>query len=120
MLGERLRKYGAQCWLVNTGWTGGVFGVGRRISLPHTRAMVTAVLDGGLADAKFVTEDAFGLSIPTTCPGVPPELLNPRNAWPDKQAYDRQAATLAKRFEENFARFDAPPEVRAAGPRARR
>ena len=116
MLGERLRQYGAQCWLVNTGWTGGVFGVGRRMSLPHTRALVTAALDGSLADVEFVTEPAFGLSIPTSCPGVPAELLNPRNAWPDKAAYDRQAAALAARFDTNFARFDAPAAVRAAGP----
>ncbi len=120
MLGERLRQYGAQCWLVNTGWTGGVFGVGKRMSLPHTRALVTAALDGSLAGAEYTTEQAFGLSIPTNCPGVPPELLNPRNAWPDKAAYDRQAAALATRFEANFARFDAPAAVRAAGPRARR
>jgi phosphoenolpyruvate carboxykinase (ATP) len=120
MLGERLRQYGAQCWLVNTGWTGGVFGVGKRMSLPHTRALVTAALDGSLADAEFVTEPAFGLSIPTSCPGVPSELLNPRNAWADKAAYDRQAAALAARFEKNFVRFDAPAAVRAAGPNARR
>ena len=99
MLGERLRQYGAQCWLVNTGWTGGVFGVGKRMSLPHTRALVTAALDGSLTGAEFTTEPAFGLSIPTSCPGVPAELLNPRNAWPDKAAYDRQAAALAAQFE---------------------
>jgi phosphoenolpyruvate carboxykinase (ATP) len=120
MLGERLRQYGAQCWLVNTGWTGGVFGVGKRMSLPHTRALVTAALDGSLADAEFITEPAFGLSIPTSCPGVPAELLNPRNAWADKAAYDRQATALAARFEKNFIRFDAPAAVRAAGPRGSR
>lgn len=119
MLGERLRQYGAQCWLVNTGWTGGVFGVGRRMSLPHTRALVTAALDGSLAGTEFTSEQSFGLSIPKHCPGVPDELLNPRNAWADKAAYDRQAAALAARFEANFARFDAPAAVRAAGPRAR-
>jgi phosphoenolpyruvate carboxykinase (ATP) len=115
-----MRQYGSQCWLVNTGWTGGVFGVGKRMSLPHTRALVTAALDSSLAGAEFTTEQAFGLSIPTSCPGVPPELLNPRNAWADKAAYDRQATLLATRFEANFARFDAPAAVRAAGPRARR
>ena len=120
MLGERLRQYGAQCWLVNTGWTGGVFGVGRRMSLPHTRALVTAALDGSLAGAEFAAEQAFGLSVPKHCPGVPDELLNPRNAWADKAAYDRQAAALAARFEANFTRFDAPAAVRAAGPHARR
>jgi phosphoenolpyruvate carboxykinase (ATP) len=83
MLGRRLREHDAQCWLVNTGWSGGAFGVGKRMSLPHTRAIVHAVLDGRLTKADFVTEDAFGLSIPTACPDVPSELLNPRNAWAD-------------------------------------
>jgi len=120
MLGERLRQYGAQCWLVNTGWTGGAFGVGKRMSLPHTRALVTAALDGSLAGAEFTIEPAFGLSIPTSCPGVPAELLDPRNVWADKAAYDRQVSALAARFEKNFAHFDAPAAVRAAGPRPRR
>ncbi|MGI8769975.1 MAG: phosphoenolpyruvate carboxykinase (ATP) [Acidobacteriaceae bacterium] len=118
MLGERLRQHTAQCWLVNTGWTGGAFGVGKRMSLPHTRAMVTAVLERGLDDAQFVTEGAFGLSIPTSCPGVPAQLLNPRNAWADKDAYDRQARELAQKFEDNFSKFDVPAEVRNAGPHA--
>jgi phosphoenolpyruvate carboxykinase (ATP) len=120
MLGKRLRQHDAQCWLVNTGWTGGAFGVGQRMSLKHTRAMVHAALDGRLAKAEFVTEDAFGLSIPTTCPDVPSELLHPRNAWSDESAYDQQAELLAAKFEENFRKFDAPEEVRAAGPKARK
>ncbi len=117
MLGRRLREHNAQCWLVNTGWTGGAFGVGKRMSLPHTRAIVHAALDGRLGQAEFVTEEAFGLSIPTTCPGVPAELLNPRNAWPDKNAYDAQARLLASKFGENFRKFDVPDAVRTAGPR---
>ena len=116
MLGERLRQHNAECWLVNTGWTGGAFGTGRRMSLPHTRAMVNAALDGSLAQAKYVTENAFGLSIPTSCPGVPSELLHPRNAWPDKKAYDAQAQLLAAKFEENFRKFDVPESIRNAGP----
>ncbi len=120
MLGERLREHKAQCWLVNTGWTGGAFGAGKRMSLKYTRAMVHAALDGTLAGAEFVVENAFNLNIPTVCPGVPAELLHPRNAWADKQAYDRQAEMLAARFEENFAKFDAPENIRAAGPHARR
>jgi phosphoenolpyruvate carboxykinase (ATP) len=119
MLGRRLREHNAQCWLVNTGWTGGAFGVGKRMSLPHTRAIVNAALDGSLAKAEFVREAAFGLSIPTSCPGVPSELLSPRNAWADKAAYDKQAAMLSAKFEENFAKFDAPAEVKAAGPKAK-
>ena len=104
------------CWLVNTGWVGGPFGVGERMKLRYTRAMLHAALDGGLNDIEFVTEDAFNLSIPVSCPGVPTELLHPRNAWADKQAYDQQAEMLASKFEENFAKFDAPENVRAAGP----
>jgi len=118
MLGRRLREHDAQCWLVNTGWTGGGFGVGKRMSLKHTRAMVHAALDGRLAKAHFVTEPAFGLSIPTHCPDVPSEILNPRNAWADKAAYDVQARLLASRFVENFRKFDVPESVRQAGPRA--
>ncbi len=116
LLGERLRQHKAQCWLVNTGWTGGAFGVGRRMSLKHTWALVNAALDGSLAAVAYTTESAFGLSIPASCPGVPAELLNPRNAWADKAAYDAQARLLAGKFEVNFARFDAPEAVRAAGP----
>lgn len=120
MLGRRLKELNAQCWLVNTGWTGGAFGVGKRMSLKHTRAMVHAALDGRLAKSEYVTEDAFGLSIPTSCPDVPSELLQPRNAWADKRAYDAQAGLLAAKFEGNFAKFEAPENVRAAGPKARR
>jgi phosphoenolpyruvate carboxykinase (ATP) len=119
MLGERLKQHRASCWLVNTGWSGGKFGVGKRMSLRHTRALVNAALDGQLDAVEFVTEPAFGLHIPVSCPGVPAEILNPRNAWADKDAYDRQAADLAGRFEANFKQFDAPEAVRAAGPRAR-
>jgi phosphoenolpyruvate carboxykinase (ATP) len=117
MLGRRLREHNAQCWLVNTGWTGGAFGVGERMKLKYTRAMVNAAIEGKLDDAEFVTESAFGLSIPTACPGVPSELLNPRNAWADKQSYDKTAALLAQKFEENFKKFDAPETVKNAGPR---
>jgi phosphoenolpyruvate carboxykinase (ATP) len=117
MLGRRLREHHAQCWLVNTGWSGGAFGVGKRMSLPHTRAIVHAALDGRLAKAEFTTEEAFGLSIPTTCPDVPSALLNPRNAWADKNAYDAQARLLEKKFIENFRKFDVPDSVRNAGPR---
>jgi phosphoenolpyruvate carboxykinase (ATP) len=116
MLGTRLKEHNAQCWLVNTGWTGGQFGVGKRMSLPHTRSMVRAVVDGRLKSAQFETEPAFGLSIPKSCPDVPAELLNPRNAWKDKAAYDRMAADLAERFAKNFERFEVPEAVRAAGP----
>jgi len=119
MLGKRLRQHGSKVWLVNTGWTGGKFGVGHRMSLPITRALVQAALDGSLDHVKFVTESAFGLSIPTSCPNVPDKILNPRNAWANKEEYDQTAHALARRFEANFQQFKVTPEIAAAGPKAR-
>ncbi|MFZ1087078.1 MAG: phosphoenolpyruvate carboxykinase (ATP) [Terracidiphilus sp.] len=119
MLGKRLTQQKASCWLVNTGWSGGKFGVGKRMSLKITRALVNAALDGRLEKVEFVTEPAFGLSIPVSCPEVPAEILNPRNAWADKAAYDKTAADLAARFEANFKQFDASEAIRAAGPKAK-
>src|ERR1035437_840925 len=119
MLGKRLTQHKASCWLVNTGWSGGKFGGGKRMSLKITRALVNAALDGRLSKVEFVTEAAFGLSIPVSCPDVPAEILNPRNAWADKAAYDKTAAELAARFEENFKQFDASEAIRAAGPKAK-
>jgi phosphoenolpyruvate carboxykinase (ATP) len=116
MLGKRLKQHKAACWLVNTGWSGGKFGVGERMSIMISRALVHAALTGELDKVKFVTEPAFGLHIPVSCPGVPAQVLNPRNAWADKEAYDRTAAELAGRFETNFQQFDAPEAVRSAGP----
>jgi phosphoenolpyruvate carboxykinase (ATP) len=116
MLGKRLQQHHAACWLVNTGWSGGKFGVGKRMSIRVSRALVHAALNGHLEGVEFVKEAAFGLHIPVACPDVPAEVLNPRNAWADKEAYDRQAADLAARFEANFQQFDAPATVRAAGP----
>jgi len=116
MLGRRLQQHHANCWLVNTGWSGGAFGVGKRMSIKLSRALVSAALNGRLDQVDYVTEPAFGLHIPVSCPGVPAELLNPRNAWADKVAYDRQAADLAARFNTNFQQFDAPDEVKAGGP----
>ena len=117
MLGRRLREHSAQCWLVNTGWQGGPYGVGKRMSLPYTRAMVNAVVDGRLGGAEFEVEPAFGLTIPKSCPGVPAELLRPRTSWADKAAYDKMATELSARFAKNFEKFDAPQEVKQAGPR---
>ena len=118
MLGEKLRQHEAKCWLVNTGWQGGKFGIGKRMELAYTRAMVRAIVDGKLDEVDFQVEPAFGLSIPKSVPEVPAQLLNPRNAWADKTAYDQTAAELSARFARNFEQFDAPPEVRAAGPHA--
>jgi phosphoenolpyruvate carboxykinase (ATP) len=88
------------------------------MSLPITRALVNAALDGKLDAVEFTTESAFGLSIPLSCPGVPAEILNPRNAWADKEAYDKTAAELAARFAQNFEQFEASEAIRAAGPKA--
>ncbi len=107
LLGERIDKHEVTCWLVNTGWTGGAYGVGKRMAIAHTRAMVNAAIDGSLADVTFKAEPFFGLSIPTSVPDVPSDVLDPRNAWADKSAYDAQAKKLAGLFFENFKRFEA-------------
>jgi phosphoenolpyruvate carboxykinase (ATP) len=115
LLGERIARHEVKCWLVNTGWSGGPYGVGSRMAIAHTRAMVNAALDGRLAGAAFVPEPFFGLEIPTAVPNVPSDVLNPRNAWSDKAAYDAQARKLAVLFYENFKRFEgqASDAVRA-------
>ncbi len=116
MLGRRLRQHGTQCWLVNTGWQGGPFGVGKRMPLPYTRFMVRAAIEGKLEKVEFEIEPAFGFSIPQSCPDVPSELLTPRNSWSDPSAYDRMAAELKKKFADNFKKFDVSDEIRNAGP----
>lgn len=100
MLKERLAKHDVPVWLVNTGWTGGPYGVGSRMSLPHTRALLKAVLSGQLKDVPFAVDPIFGLSVPTACPGVPAGVLQPRTTWKDASAYDRQAASLAEQFRK--------------------
>jgi phosphoenolpyruvate carboxykinase (ATP) len=105
LLGEKIEKHGAKVWLVNTGWTGGPYGVGERMKLSYTRAMVNAALHGDLDNVSFETEPIFGLSIPNSCPGVPGEVLNPRKTWDDPAAYDAQAQKLAGMFEENYRKF---------------
>jgi phosphoenolpyruvate carboxykinase (ATP) len=119
MLGERLARHRAHCWLVNTGWTGGPCGVGRRMKLGHTRAMIAAALAGQLEGVPHRTDPVFGLSVPMTVPHVPDDVLDPRNTWDDGAAYDAQAARLAGMFRDNFEAFaaDATDAVRAAGPR---
>jgi phosphoenolpyruvate carboxykinase (ATP) len=120
LLGERIATHDVDCWLVNTGWSGGAYGVGKRMSIAHTRAMVNAALDGTLRDAEFVTEPFFGLQIPTAVPDVPSEVLNPRNAWRDEAAYDAQARKLAGLFVENFKQYESQVDdaVRAAAIKA--
>jgi phosphoenolpyruvate carboxykinase (ATP) len=116
MLRDRVQRHGAECWLVNTGWSGGPYGTGQRIKLRYTRAMLHAALDGKLAGVGFRKHPDFGLLMPESCPDVPPEILAPKATWDDPTAYDRMAHELAGRFEANFEHF-APhvdAEVRAA------
>ncbi len=120
MLGERIAKHGARVWLVNTGWTGGAYGTGKRMHLGYTRAMVTAALSGQLDAGRFAADPVFGVAVPAAVPGVPAEVLTPRSTWPDKTAYDAQARKLAEMFAKNFQAFAAqvPAAVAAAGPKA--
>jgi phosphoenolpyruvate carboxykinase (ATP) len=119
MLGEKLARHSATVWLVNTGWTGGPFGEGRRMPIQETRAMLRAALDGDLDAADFRLDPVFGFEVPQAVPGVDSKLLDPRSTWADPAAYDRRAAELATMFRDNFERFagTAGPEIAAAGPR---
>ena len=117
MLADKIKKHNANVWLLNTGWSGGAYGTGKRFSLAYTRAMVTAILNGSLAKAKYSNDPIFGLPLPDAVPGVPAEVLNPRNTWKDGAAYDTQAKKLAKLFRENDAKFEMPDSVRGAGPK---
>ncbi|MDR2515086.1 MAG: phosphoenolpyruvate carboxykinase (ATP) [Christensenellaceae bacterium] len=117
LLGKRLDESGASVYLINTGWSGGSAGKGgARMKLPYTRAMVTAALNGELDKGEFVTDEIFGVSVPTACPGVPTEVLAPKNVWKDKAAYDKIARELAASFRKNFAKYDMPEAVVKAGP----
>jgi len=118
LLRERIEKYKVRCYLINTGWSGGPFGIGERININYTRAMVRAAISGALDEVEMFIDPVFGLISPTTCPDVPSEVLIPRNTWVDKEAYDRQASDLAARFKKNFTQFTLPSdEIRNAGPR---
>ena len=107
LLRDKIAEHGADCWLVSTGWTGGAYGVGQRMPIKATRALLTAALDGSLQNAEFRKDPNFGFEIPVACPGVDAKLLDPRSAWADGKAYDAQAAKLVKMFAENFAQYDA-------------
>jgi phosphoenolpyruvate carboxykinase (ATP) len=119
LLGKKIAEHDVQAWLINTGWSGGPHGVGERMKLPYTRAIVRAVLNGDLDGVPTTEDPIFGLQVPETCPDVPTEVLRPRSTWQDPGAYDDQARKLAGMFVENFKRFetDVLKEVRAAGPR---
>ncbi|MEP6893751.1 MAG: phosphoenolpyruvate carboxykinase (ATP), partial [Gaiellaceae bacterium] len=118
MLGEKLDAHGATVWLVNTGWTGGPFGVGRRMPIAATRALLQAALSGDLAGAAYRTDETFGLAVPLAVPDVDPQLLDPRSTWSDPAAYDTNARELAGLFRENFEQFAevVGTEISGAGP----
>lgn len=118
LLEGKMKKYGSECWLINTGLCGGPYGVGKRMSIQHTRALLNAALDGKLAKVKFTVDPVFGFEIPTKCPGVPAEVLNPREAWADKALYDAKRAELAGLFTANFKKFGVTSKaILGAGPK---
>jgi phosphoenolpyruvate carboxykinase (ATP) len=120
-LGKRIARHGSRVWLVNTGWTGGAYGVGTRMKIAHTRAMIRAALAGELDNVAYETDPIFNLDVPKSVPGVPAEVLNPRNTWKNAADYDEQARKLARMFVDNFKPFeaDAAADVTAAGPSLR-
>jgi phosphoenolpyruvate carboxykinase (ATP) len=118
MLGQKISQHNTRVYLINTGWSGGPYGVGKRMDLKYTRAMVTAALNGELEKVRFKHDDIFNLDIPTSCPGVPSEILDPRNTWSDKNEYDLSANRLAELFVKNFQKFGVVSnEIRNAGPK---
>ncbi|WP_440120824.1 phosphoenolpyruvate carboxykinase (ATP) [Tenacibaculum sp. Ill] len=118
MLSKKMQEAGVNVWLINTGWTGGAYGTGSRMKLKYTRAMITEALQGNLENVEFVQHPIFGLSMPTTCENVPDEVLNPKQTWADKDAYDAKAMELANSFRKNFAQFEemASEEIIKGGP----
>jgi phosphoenolpyruvate carboxykinase (ATP) len=106
LLGKKMAQHDAKCWLINTGWSGGPYGVGKRMKISYTRAMIRAILNGELAGIETIPDPTFGVNVPVSCPDVPAEVLQPRNTWADKEAYDRQAADLARRFNDNFKKYE--------------
>jgi phosphoenolpyruvate carboxykinase (ATP) len=105
LLQEKIAQFGSECWLVNTGWTGGAYGTGRRMPIKATRALLTAALDGSLSTVEFRRDPNFGFDVPVFVPGVDATLLNPRQTWADAAAYDAQAKKLVAMFAENFAQY---------------
>jgi len=120
MLGEKIQRYHVNVWLVNTGWTRGAYGTGKRIKLAYTRAMVAAALSGSLSLSAYQAHPVFGIQMPKTCAGVPAEILNPRNTWANKEAYDKKAKELAMLFIKNFDKYASGvnKEILNAAPKA--
>ena len=119
MLGKKMTMHNVNVWMINTGWSGGPYGIGSRMKLPYTRAMITAALEGKLDNVPFEAHPVFGMMIPKECPGVPAEILNPRNTWADKAAYDTKAKDLAQQFIKNFEKYASGvnAEILAAAPK---
>ncbi len=119
LLKRKVERYGVNCWLINTGWVGGPYGVGKRISIRHTRALLSAVLNGKLLDVDYYTDPLFGFQVPKSCPDVPDGVLYPADAWPNEEEYWKKYRQLAARYIDNFKKFtqDCPPEVAEAGPK---
>jgi phosphoenolpyruvate carboxykinase (ATP) len=118
LLKRKIIRYGVNCWLLNTGWVGGPYGVGKRISISYTRALLNAALTGELLEVEFATDPIFGYQVPTSCPEVPDDVLNPASSWPSQEAYMQKYREMAARFVDNFKKFEegTPEEVRKAGP----
>ncbi|MRR11664.1 phosphoenolpyruvate carboxykinase (ATP), partial [bacterium] len=119
LLKRKIERYGVSCWLLNTGWVGGPYNVGKRISIRYTRALLDAALDGSLHSVEYRKDPIFGFEVPKTCPGVPDSVMDPAGSWPDKALYTNRYRSLAARFVENFKKFEegCAPEVIAAGPK---
>jgi phosphoenolpyruvate carboxykinase (ATP) len=121
MLGDKMAKNNVKVWMINTGWSGGEYGVGNRIKLRYTREMITAALNGELNDVDYTTHEVFGLQMPNTCPNVPAEILSPKNTWADKKGYDKKANHLAEQFVNNFKQFEsnANESILSAAPKVK-
>ena len=121
MLGLKMKEYNVNVWLINTGWSGGEYGIGERISLKYTRAMITAALNNELNDVVYDTHKVFGLKMPKSCPNVPSDILSPKNTWENKLAYDIKANELAQAFNNNFIQFSdlANDEILNAAPKTK-
>jgi len=119
LLKRKIQRYNVNCWLLNTGWVGGPYGVGKRISIRFTRAMLNAALNGKLLDVEYFTDPVFGFQVPRQCPEVPDHVLDPALAWSSREAYMKRYRSLASRFIDNFKRYEegVPPEVVTAGPK---